>query len=145
MRHPGRIAGVVAVVVVLALIFLWNIDEDPLASCAVVSMKAWLGNSPRRLTDVPLFDVPAEHVPLVRASLEPAARDNRPAKWQGLGSVECSCKDGSTRDIELYWTGRGPGAFQVGRRNTYRWRSYRGGTDETIEHAVRVAYAATKN
>lgn len=144
MRYRGRITGAVVVGVVLALVVLgtWQPgDRDPLASCTVVGMRASLGNSPRRLPDVPPFEVPAAHVPLIRGSWEPAIRDQRPAMWQVLGLVNCACADGSAREVHLYWTGHDAGAFSAGLPNGRTWWSYRGGTDQGIEDAVRSAYA----
>jgi hypothetical protein len=107
----------------------------------VEAMSAYLGNSPQNLPDLPDFVIPPKHISQVLAALHPAEQDANPAKWQGLGNLFITTKDGRSVMVDLYWTSGEKGAFSV-RGTAFRNGVYfRGGTDKAIEDAIREAYA----
>src|SRR5438093_1593678 len=124
----------------LALLWYWWVAPPEIPEPEqVVSMQARLYNSPRELPDLPTFEVGPEHFAPILAALRPWKVDRRPAKWQGLGELNLSCRGGKQFLIRLLWTGHETGAFSAG--PTHEGRVYcRGGTDAGIEDAIRAAY-----
>jgi hypothetical protein len=98
-------------------------------------MTAELYNSPKHLPDIPEFEVPAQDISKVLESLTPVRPDPRPKLYQGLGMLKIEDRTGRAVTINLYWTELPSPAFAID------GKYYRGGRDEVIEDAIRVAYA----
>jgi hypothetical protein len=144
-RRKVLAGGAVVVATLVLLQVLWKERSVPIDlpdAEEVSSMQASLHNSPKSMPDVPLFDVPASHIGQVLAALSPAVRDEHPAKWQHLGELSLSCKNGRRLRVELFSTSHGSGAFAV----EDPARVYcRGGSNAAIEQAIRAAYAVATN
>jgi len=89
------------------------------------------------------FDVPQESWKNILASLLPARKDDRPAKWEVLGSLEITSKDRESLIVWLFTTSQEPGAFAAGK--TWEQRVYyRGGKTADLEKALQAARAFAK-
>ena len=86
-----------------------------------------------------VFDATPAGWSLIRAAMLPAEKDEDPAKWEGLGRIDVETRSGQSLRISLYQTGRGPGAFAVGK--TVKTRVYyRGGTSAALRRALLKAH-----
>ena len=86
-----------------------------------------------------VFDATPAGWSLIRAAMLPAEKDEDPAKWEGLGRIDVETRSGQSLRISLYQTGRGPGAFAVGK--TVKTRVYyRGGRSANLRKALRKAH-----
>ncbi len=85
------------------------------------------------------FAVPDTAIPKIMDALGPAKFDPNPAKWQELGKLDLTTRDGKEWTVDLYATGEPTGGFAVsdgaGNGRTY----YRGGTDRAIMEVIRDA------
>lgn len=75
----------------------------------------------------------------IRAGLLPAKVDQNPSKWEWLGEVDVVADDGRVYHIELYETGKAPGAFAIGEKPAKRVY-YRGGDTKKLIAALKKAY-----
>ncbi len=82
------------------------------------------------------FQVPREHWNAIFSALQPAQRDDNPAKWVGLGELEFKLACGDSYLVSLYsLEDSEPGAFSAGPT----WESrvyYRGGNSSELERAL---------
>jgi hypothetical protein len=146
MRKHKRVLFVLAALMCF-LFILWHFCFQPMNQIPepdeVVAMQAKLYNSSGELVDLPLFEVPREHVAPILEALRPF-RVEWPfdwTPWQVLGELHLTCKGEKSFRIDLYRTSHERGAFSAG--PTYETRRYyRGGTDSAIEDAIRAAYPA---
>jgi hypothetical protein len=95
------------------------------------------------------FAVPSRHIPTVLTALSPATREWSPKKWEVLGQLQITCKDGKKMTVDLYRTYHAIGAFSVhlddSSRNSWLISHYfRGGTDQAIESAIKTAAESAK-
>jgi hypothetical protein len=89
------------------------------------------------------FDVPPESWKDILASLLPARKDDRPAEWVVLGSLEITGKDKESLTVWLFTTSQDPGAFAAGK--TWEQRVYyRGGKTADLEKALQAARERAK-
>jgi hypothetical protein len=89
------------------------------------------------------FTATPEDWKAIRATLLPATPDQKPAKWEWLGTVRMIQKDNQPFRVELYTTSKDPGAFAAGK--TYKQRVYyRGGKTAELVRAVHAAYERFK-
>lgn len=89
------------------------------------------------------FTATIEDWKAIRTTLLPAKRDENPADWEWVGTVQIVKKDGQPFRVELYAPSRDPGAFAAGK--TYKQRVYyRGGKAPDLLRAVKSAYDKSK-
>jgi len=119
----------------------WTEEVDPLPAVEEVR------NATLRYFDVEArreirIEVPAACLPSLFAALRPASRDPQPSKWEVLGDLEMTLRDGRPFQVDLYaLPPDGPGAFSAG--ETYERRVYyRGGTTPGLLDALRRAREA---
>ncbi len=85
------------------------------------------------------FTVPREHWDKIFATLQPARRDNFPAKWVIIGELQIACKGGRSFHVSLFDLRDGrPGAFAAGETHEKRVY-YRGGDSVRLKEALRAA------
>ena len=94
-------------------------------------MKAYLAQ-PKPV--IPRFDVPKAHWGPILKSLASGRFDPKPAKWEVLGYLDVTKKNGDSLYIGLYYPPGNDVAFKIG---VY----YRGGNSATTERLIREAYA----
>lgn len=87
------------------------------------------------------FEVPRNHWRSILQSLSPARVDSTPAKWEGLGVLEITTKQGTTVVVDL-WSldGDRPGAFAVRQKDGSR-TYYRGGSTKALVDSIRRAHS----
>ena len=119
----------------------WREEVDPLPAVEEVR------NTTLRYFDVDAhreirIEVPADHLPSLFAAIRPASRDPQPSKWEVLGDLEMTLRDGRPFQVNFYaLPPDGPGAFSAGERYEKRVY-YRGGTTPRLLDALRLAREA---
>lgn len=89
------------------------------------------------------FQVPKEHWDKIFEAMLPAQLDRDPAKWQVLGELEMTLKNGRPFVLMMFSVSEGTGAFASG--NTFDQRVYyRGGDSTRLKTALRAAYDASE-
>jgi hypothetical protein len=96
------------------------------------------------------FAVPSRHIPTILTALSPATREWSPKKWEVLGQLKITCKDGKKMTVDLYSTYQAIGALRVhlddGSKNSwFISRYFRGGTNQAIENAIKTAAESSKS
>jgi hypothetical protein len=88
--------------------------------------------------------VPASHIPMIWAKLQPAAVDNSPADWKVMGyDLELTLKNESELRVWVYAVTGAPGAFSAG--PTFKERTYyRGGNSQQLREAITAALKETQ-
>jgi len=95
------------VILVLGMIFIPH--EYPLPSAADIHiMKASYDDHAAHATIN--FQVPPQHWRAIFSALQPASVDPEPAKWESLGDLQLTLKNGGSFVVELYSLSEGLGA-----------------------------------
>lgn len=89
------------------------------------------------------FQARPEDWSAIRAALLPAKHDPNPSKWETLGQVNLTRKDGESLTVHLYYLGESPGAFSAGRSDESRVY-FRGGDTSKLEEALEKSYQNSK-
>jgi hypothetical protein len=85
------------------------------------------------------FQATPEDWSVIRAALTPAKRDPNPSKWEGLGTVHLTKKNGEALKVYLYTPSKPPGAFFAGK--SLKQRVYhRSGNAKNLLDALGQAY-----
>lgn len=117
-------AAVVAATMGLGLQACGEAEAVPAEGVKEISVS--LVNRPDGGAEIRSFVVAPEHHEGIVGLFQGAVKDPSPRRWQGLGSVMIAYENGRTREVLLFWTGEGVGAFKVG--GAY----YRGSNDAAI-------------
>ena len=89
------------------------------------------------------FIVPPDHWRPILAALVPARKDENPAKWIAMGSLQIVRKDGSSWSVSLFGVDGPLGAFAAGRNRKERVY-YRGGQTDALKEALTEAFVASE-
>jgi hypothetical protein len=133
--------------VTMLVIYLWSVQAVNLpAPSEVQSMTVDFFMATGRPGN---FAVPSKHIPTVLTALSPVTREWSPKKWEVLGQLQVTCKDGKKMTVDLYRTYHAIGAFSVhlddGSRNSgFISHYFRGGSDQAIEKAIETAVESSK-
>jgi hypothetical protein len=145
MTRSRQVGAALALCLIAYWGFQWWSTIRPLPPIeAIVSMEARIFRDRHTQTyhyDEPFFPIAAGHWPKILAAMQPARRDQDPAKWAGLGLLRIRTNDGRTVRLELYETDDGPGAFSVYEQSDSRVY-YRGGDTEQLRQALYDAQAS---
>jgi hypothetical protein len=132
-----RIAGIVAVtgVIGLAIHFLWNYADEPIALPTEYSRVDV--NMLRHGQEV-AFTLPEHLCPELIAALRPLRPDPHPAKWQYLGLADFFNGQGSIRLVlfDLHDEAEGAALIERGGRRQY----FRCGSTKAVKHVLEKAY-----
>jgi hypothetical protein len=127
---------VACAVVAVGLGWYLNLPEPPLPNLSEIErMQATIPDGPPRGSVV--FDVPRSHWQAIYSAMQPAHKDEHPAKWVSPGDLNLTLKGGESFYIGLYYVDAdlGSGAFSAG--PTFEKRVYyRGGNSAKLEKAL---------
>ncbi|MCA9069605.1 MAG: hypothetical protein KDA84_11810 [Planctomycetaceae bacterium] len=112
-------------------------ESNPLPSAKEIQAITIEYDHPKE--DAVTFQAKTEDWSAIRATLTPAKRDPNPSKWESLGTVHLTKKDGQKVHVYLYTPSTPPGAFSEAASLKQRLY-YRGGNTKKLIKVLDQAY-----
>jgi hypothetical protein len=97
---------------------------NPMPPVAVITGAEFVDGSEMQEKTARPIRIPGERVAELRRLFDGSRIDPDPARWAEKGKLKLFLKGGGTEVYDIYWTGKGPGAYADHLR-----RYFRGGSD----------------